>query len=310
MTSTTSFAGVDPFQPRDLTDIVDIRAAVEDRMIKLVDFAPGVPGNLQSALQYALMGRSKRVRPILMYMIAEPDEAALDAVLDAGCAVEMVHTASLIFDDLPCMDDASMRRQRPTTHVTFGQPTAILSAIALLTRAFGIIANLEGVPAATRNRLASLLSDAVGWNGLVAGQEMDINSRSDLRNAADVEQLNWLKTGVLFVAAAQMGGILRGLDGERLAAVGEFARHFGLAFQTADDLIDKTESSDEAGKDVGKDGDKPTLVSLFGPDHARLTCQQHIAHAEQALVASGVNAAPLRDLMKRVFDTRQKVAPR
>ncbi len=309
MTSIGSSAA-ETFQAGATMSGSDIRAAIEGRLSKLITSEASVSSNLHSALKYALMGKSKRVRPLLLYLIAEPDKASMDAVLDAGCAVEMVHTSSLIFDDLPCMDDASMRRQRPTTHVTFGQPTAILSAIALLTRAFGIISNLEGVPAATRNRLAGLLSDAVGWDGLVAGQEMDINSRATLRNAADVEQLNWLKTGVLFVAAAQMGGILRGLEGDRLDAIGDFARHFGLAFQTADDLIDTTGSEAEAGKDIGKDGDKPTLVSLFGPDHARLTCQQHIAHAEQALIASGVNAAPIRDLMKLVFDSRQKAASR
>lgn len=306
---TSSGAFVDQHLGDNLTDPGDIRAAVEHRLASLIDLQPTVPGNLHAALRHALLGQSKRVRPTLMFMIAEPRNPQVGPVLDAGCAVEMVHTASLILDDLPCMDDAMLRRQRPTTHVAFGQPTAILSAIGLLTRAFGIIAALQGVPAATRNRLASVLSDATGWDGLVAGQEIDINYRASLRKAEQVEHLNWLKTGVLFVAAAEMGAILRGLDDDRLEAVRQFGRHFGLAFQTADDLLDRTGTAEQAGKDVGKDGDKATLVSLFGANHARLTCQQHLAHAEQALAESGINAAPIHALMMRLFDARQQVSP-
>jgi geranylgeranyl diphosphate synthase type II len=218
----------------------------------------------------------------------------------------MVHTASLILDDLPCMDDAVLRRQRPTTHIAFGQPTAILTAIALLTKAFGIIASLEGVPAVTRTRLAALLSDALGWDGLAAGQEIDINNRATLRDAAEVEHLNWLKTGVLFVAAAEMGAILRGLESDRLEAVRRFARHIGLAFQTADDLLDGSATVEQAGKDVGKDSNKATLVSLFGTDQARLTCQHHLAHAEKALMDSGISDAPLRALMTSLFQGKQQ----
>ena len=291
-----------------LIDLGDIRAAVEQRLARLIDLRASVPDNLRAALRHALLGHSKRVRPVMMLMIAEPDVLA-GPVLDVGCAVEMVHTASLILDDLPCMDDATLRRQRPATHIAFGQSTAILSAVALLTRAFGIIAALDDVPASTRTRLASVLANAIGWDGLVAGQEIDINNRASLHAAEQVEHLNWLKTGVLFVAAAEMGAILRGLESERLEAVRRFARHFGLAFQTADDLLDRTDTAEQAGKDVGKDGDKATLVSLFGASQARLTCQQHLIHAEQALVDSGVAAAPFRALMMGLFNACQRGSP-
>ena len=292
-----------------LAEFSDIRAAVEERLASLIDLRAPVPDNLRAALRHALLGRSKRVRPVMMLMIAEPRDALAGPLLDVACAVEMVHTASLILDDLPCMDDATLRRQRPTTHIAFGQPTAILSAVALLTRAFGIIAELDDVPACTRTRLASVLANAIGWDGLVAGQEIDINNRASLHDAEQVEHLNWLKTGVLFVAAAEMGAIFRGLENERLEAVRRFARHFGLAFQTADDLLDRTDTAEQAGKDVGKDGDKATLVSLFGASHARLTCRQHLTHAEQALVDSGVCAAPFRTLMMWPFDARLRGSP-
>ncbi len=292
-----------------LIDLGDIRAAVEQRLASLIDMRASGPDNLRAALRHALLGHSKRVRPVLLLMIAEPRDGLAGPALDVSCAVEMVHTASLILDDLPCMDDAILRRQRPTTHIVFGQPTAILSAVALLTRAFGILAALEDVPASTRTRLAAVLANAIGWDGLVAGQEIDINNRASLHNAEQVEHLNWLKTGVLFAAAAEMGAILRGLDSERLEAVRRFARHFGLAFQTADDLLDRTNTAEQAGKDVGKDGDKATLVSLLGASHARLTCQQHLTHAEQALVDSGVCAAPFRALMMSLFYACQRGSP-
>ncbi len=299
---------LDHAPPLDLRDPREIRLAVEQRLAHLLEGKPGVPPNLHGAIRHASLAPSKRVRPVLLVLVAEPSAALEQTALDLGCAVEMVHTASLILDDLPCMDDAQMRRDRPTTHLAFGQATAILGAIALLTRAFGLIAELETVPPQTRTRLAKVLSDAVGWDGLVAGQEIDINGRKGLAGAEQVENLNWLKTGVLFVAAAEMGAILAGMDETRIDAVRQFARHFGLAFQTADDLLDGAASPAQIGKDVGKDADKATLVSLFGAKEARLSCEEHLARADQALRASGVNEAPVRALMARLFDLRQAAA--
>jgi geranylgeranyl diphosphate synthase type II len=307
MSSTSSL--LDRAPRLDLSDPSGVRLAVEHRLAELLSAGSDVPANLQGAVRHASLAPSKRVRPVLLVLVAAPEPALEQAALDLGCAVEMVHTASLVLDDLPCMDDAQMRRERPTTHVAFGQATAILSAIALLTRAFGIIAGLDRVSAETRTRLSSVLSNAVGWDGLVAGQEIDINGRAGLLGADHVEHLNWLKTGVLFVAAAEMGAILAGMEDARVEAVRQFARHFGLAFQTADDLLDRTASAAQIGKDVGKDADKATLVSLFGASHARLTCQEHLARADAALVASGVDGAPVRMLMARLFDTRQAVSP-
>lgn len=308
MTLSDAYIDFEVARPGVVVDLGAVRDAVERRLEELVGSLPGVPPNLQQAVRHALLGQSKRVRPILLFLIAEPGLAEQRAALDIGCAVEMVHTASLILDDLPCMDDAQLRRQRPTTHIAFGQSTAILSAIALLTRAFGIIAQLQDVTEAKRVRLAALLSDAVGWDGLVAGQEIDVNGRDDMVGAEQVEELNWLKTGVLFVAAAEMGAVLRGLEDERIEAVKRFARHFGSAFQTADDLLDKNGSASETGKDVQKDGKKATLVSLLGASRAQSSCNDHLLQAEQALIESGVNADPVRDLMRRLFETRRAQA--
>ena len=281
-----------------------VRRLVDDRLELLVPSGETHPKNLHLAMRHALIAPSKRVRPVMCFLMADPGESLRDAALDVGCAIEMVHTASLILDDLPCMDDAALRRQKPTTHVQFGESTAILAAIALMNRAFGIIAELEQVPAATRTRLAAILSDAIGSNGLVAGQEIDINGRDGLTDAKPVEQLNWLKTGVLFVASAEMGAVLRGLDTQQIGAVRSFARHFGLAFQTADDLIDLTAKPAEAGKDVNQDGSKPTLVSLLGVEQARLTCAEHLSLAKRALAEARIDATRLDELVARVFQTR------
>lgn len=289
-----------------LLDPSAVRDAVDRRLAELMSPRADVPINLQASIRHTLLAKSKRVRPILLFLIAEPNLAEVDATLDLACAVEMVHTASLIVDDLPCMDDAQVRRQRPTTHIAFGQSTAILGAIALLMRAFNIIVGLETVPLKTRTSLVSLLSDALGLNGLVAGQEIDVNGRAGLKGAGQIEDLNWLKTGVLFVAAAEMGATLRNLDDQRISAVRRFARHFGLAFQTADDLLDRTASAEELGKNVGMDSDKNTLVCLFGPGVARLSCERHLANAEQALLDSGINAGPLKVLMTQLFDARER----
>jgi geranylgeranyl diphosphate synthase, type II len=278
-----------------------IRQAVEDSLVGLLDASTAAPPNLRNAMRHALLAPSKRIRPLMLYFVAEPTGPLVDAALRVGSAVEMVHTASLILDDLPCMDDAQMRRRRPTTHVAFGQSTAILSSIALLTRAFGIISELEGVSGETRTKLSAILSNAVGWDGLVAGQELDINGQSQLLDPPGIENLIWLKTGILFVACAEMGAVLREANDHQIQAVRRYAKHFGLAFQTLDDLLDGTASAQVTGKDVNKDEGKTTLVSLFGASKARQSCQQHLALADAALLESGVVAEPLRALAARLF---------
>ncbi len=298
-----------PLPDQQLAGMLSARDAIEGRLEQLLASPTGVPPNLSAALRHALLAPSKRIRPLLVYHVVEPQDAQIAGALDLGCAVEMVHTASLILDDLPCMDDAVMRRQRPTTHMAFGQATAILAAIALLSQAFGILAALAGVDDATKTRLAAELSAAVGWTGLVAGQELDVNERASIVAVDGIERLNWLKTGVLFVAAARMGAMLRGLPDEEVEAVGLFASHLGLAFQTADDLLDSNATADEAGKDVGKDGNKTTLVTLFGEQAALLSYREHLDKAEAALLQTRVNAPPLMAMIARLFERRETPTP-
>ncbi|MCY6380566.1 polyprenyl synthetase family protein [Hoeflea prorocentri] len=256
-------------------------------------------------MRFATLGSGKRIRPILSVLISEAAKGkGRSFALDAGCAIECVHTASLVLDDLPCMDDANMRRGQSATHKKFGEATAILAAIGLLNRAYGIIA--ENTDAADESKTAALkvLSNAIGSNGMIAGQEIDLHQRSEFRRAPPIEDLNWLKTGVLFVASAHIGAIAAGLDETGVKALKGFAKSVGLAFQTADDLIDQSADPDKIGKDVGKDVGMPTLVSLSGPEAARRSCEEHLEDAENALAGAGLDRIGLAGLVDSIFGSK------
>jgi geranylgeranyl diphosphate synthase, type II len=288
------------------TDIHGVKRAVDARLADLAEAAADVPHPVRNAVRYALLAPGKRVRPLLIYLIIDPRHGESDTALDLGCAIEMVHTASLILDDLPCMDDALLRRQRPATHVVFGQSTAILAAVALLTRAFAIIANLEPIGAEARTRLSAVLADAVGWDGLVSGQELDVSHSGSVRDPQQIERLNWLKTGVLFAATVEMGAIVRDYGAQQTLALKSFARHLGLAFQAYDDILDSTASCADIGKDVGKDARKVTLISLMGPAHAHAIWRQHLRRAEQALAESGLPPTLIVMLVRQLFEQERR----
>ncbi len=275
--------------------IDELFAQIEASLEEAVAESAGTPPSLIAAASYALRGPSKRFRPLILHLVAagaEPDRSALRA----GVAVEFVHTASLILDDLPCMDDAQLRRSRPATHLEFGEATAVLTAIALLNRAFGLLSELD-ISADVRLRLVSLLERAVGWQGLVAGQELDV--AGIVADREGLEQINWLKTGTLFVAAVSMGAALRGLDGARSRHLEEFARELGMAFQLADDLSDRLASASQLGKDVGQDRDKTNVISLLGLEQTRDACLNHLRRADSALLTSTIDPEPIRAAINR-----------
>jgi len=262
---------------------------------------------LHEVMHYSLLGPGKRIRPIMCILVSEAAGRQGRAfALDAGCAVEMMHTASLILDDLPSMDAATTRRGRPATYKKFGEASAILASVGLLNRAYEVLAEHDGIDHAIRTTSIRVLTNAIGSRGLLAGQVIDLQERERLQDAQRVEGLNWLKTGVLFGAAAELGAIAAGLEPKAIDAVKRLARHFGLAFQTADDLIDREGTLQSAGKDVGQDGDKPTLVSLLGTDAARKTCGEHLAEARMALDESGLDGAMLHEFIDRVFSHMKK----
>jgi geranylgeranyl pyrophosphate synthase len=223
-----------------------------------------------------------------------------EQVLPPACAIEMVHTASLILDDLPCMDDATSRRGRPACHIAHGEANAILAAFALQNRAFAILAEgWRGGPGAeTRAAIARDLSHAVGLEGMIAGQAQDLAGTDRTIDFPTLEFIHSRKTGALFTAAAALGA-LAARPGER-AAIISYAKNLGLAFQIVDDLIDVSGAEAEAGKDVGKDLKKTTFVSFSGVEGARDLARELIAAAQEALAGFGPRAQPLRGLARYV----------
>ena len=261
------------------------------------------PARLIEAARDA-MGSGKRLRPYLLHLVAG-DVAPRDAVLDMAVALEMVHTASLIVDDLPSMDNALLRRGRPTTHARFGEATAILSAIGLLNHAISIANGLSGLNDGQRGALVSILSGVMGWQGLVAGQELDLNgfSEADPKGSAldRITRINALKTGALLCAAVEAGAILGGRADEERSLLRRFGEDLGQAFQIADDLADMLSDSAAIGKDCRQDVGKETYLAVYGTDEALRRCRALLASADEALVGAGLSPDPFRCMIEAIF---------
>lgn len=284
-----------------LTDLVALRRRVDERLDALLPDATGTPALVYDAMRYSALAPGKRIRPLLTILTARHFDRDESAALDIGCAIEMVHTASLVLDDLPSMDNATLRRGREATHRRFGESTAILAAVALLNRAYGVISARDDVERDVRLRLIDLLSETIGPDGLIGGQVVDLQERARFVEADQVEALNHQKTGVLFVAAVESGARLAGADAAALGWLREFAGRLGLAFQTLDDLIDASASSADAGKDVRRDCDRPSLVSLIGEERARSVAALHLEAAQRALEACAPGRGPLQQFMDVAF---------
>jgi geranylgeranyl diphosphate synthase type II len=262
---------------------------------------------VEAAVESSLFAPAKRLRPILALMVADVLHGNADSVLPAACALEMAHTASLILDDLPSMDDATSRRGRPACHVAHGEATAILAAFALLNRAYEVLAlGWPGGPdTVTRADLAAELARAVGLEGMIAGQAEDLAATDRALDFATLEFIHRHKTGALFMASASFGAAAsRANDAERGALVA-YAKNLGLAFQIVDDLIDATGAAAEAGKDVGQDAKKTTFVSFAGVEGAWQLAAELIETSEAALRGFGPRAQPLRDLARYVVVRRR-----
>ena len=229
-----------------------------------------------------------------------------ELVLPAACAVEMVHTASLILDDLPAMDDARMRRGRPCCHVVHGE-ARILAAFALMNRAFGVLGEgwAGGPDAPLRAEIAGELARAVGLDGMIAGQESDLAMTGRSLDFTTLEFIHSRKTGALFTAAADLGACAARVPAAERTAVVAYAKNLGLAFQIVDDVIDATGAAAEAGKDVGQDRGKTTFVTFAGLEGARQLARELVETSQQALVPFGPRAQPLRDLARYVLYRRK-----
>lgn len=264
----------------------DAAPATAERLHRLVearlDALLPETGMLARSAREAVLSPGKRVRPVLAMLAAAHAGGRAEDALDFGCAVEMVHTASLVLDDLPCMDDATLRRGRPTLHRSVGEDIATLAAIALLNQATRIVLGMDA-PAATRLAAADVLTRAIGFDGLAQGQVRDLRDPPEARDAAGLRRLNDLKTGALFAAAVRGGGLCGGASGADLDRLTTFGEAAGFAFQLCDDLLDRSATPDVIGKDVGQDRDSVTFVDIWGEGRVRAAVRQSLARSAEAV---------------------------
>ncbi|OON64744.1 geranylgeranyl pyrophosphate synthase [Massilia sp. KIM] len=283
-----------------LEELAAMRDELEQRIELLL--ADGGSGSdlLTLAMRAGALSAGKRMRPLLLMLVARDLGCNSQAVIDVACAVELVHAASLMLDDLPCMDDAKLRRGKPAIHVQFGEDVTILAAIGLLSRAFGVIASHPDIAPLTRARLVSKLSETVGAQGLVRGQFMDLHGSA--RTAADIAATNELKTGVLLGVAVDMAAILAQTDDNVCAALRAFAFAAGQAFQIRDDFQDGP-GADSAltGKDTGKDVGKSTFVNTLGQDEAQRRLAAHLSDADRFLADAMGGKQRTRRFVRSLF---------
>jgi geranylgeranyl diphosphate synthase type II len=285
------------------------RKDVESALESWLPRPPKVPGVISEAMRYSLLGGGKRLRPMLVIASAEgtaqvtgsSEAAARDAALPAACAIEMIHTYSLIHDDLPAMDDDELRRGRPTSHVVNGEGMAILAGDGLQAEAFALLAREpQGYHPTllTRKLLAlAVIADAAGAAGMVGGQAVDLaavkpgpHHTPAPIDAAGLQAMHMRKTGALIRASVSAGAIMGGADDRLLAALDTYATEIGLAFQIVDDILDEEGSAGSLGKTAGKDraAGKPTYPSLHGLDRSREMAAACMANAKRALELAGL----------------------
>lgn len=258
------------------------RAAVEDYLDGL--FRDERPyGRLQEAMRYSLMAGGKRVRPVLTLAFCDMLGGDWRIALPFACALELIHTYSLIHDDLPCMDDDDLRRGKPTCHKVYGETLAVLAGDALQPEAFSLIAGAPGMSDRQRIHAVAALASACGGDGMVAGQVLDLDG--GCRSEREVNLLHSLKTGKLLCVAAELGCIAANADEKTRAKVVEYGKHIGLAFQVRDDMLDVIGDADEFGKPIGSDRDegKTTYVDLLGLSGCQALVEQETNLAEKAL---------------------------
>ena len=239
---------------------------------------------LAEAMRYSLLAGGKRIRPTLVLEFCRISGGDIDSALPAACAIEMLHTYSLIHDDLPCMDNDSLRRGRPTNHVIYGECTATLAGDALQAEAFGTILR-SGLPAKNRADCAEILAGAAGLDGMCGGQYLDMLGEGKRLSEQELTEINSRKTGALLVAACQMGVAAAGGSELMLDAAGHFGAAVGMAFQIRDDMLDVISTDEKLGKSVGSDvkENKNTYMALLGAEGCERTVKRLTEFAKNIL---------------------------
>ena len=257
------------------------------------------PSIIHRAMRYSLFAGGKRIRPLLAMAAAEAVSDAPAGIESAACALELIHTYSLIHDDLPALDNDDLRRGRPTCHKVFGDAMAILAGDALLTLAFEVLSKLDGVDAAARIRLVAELATASGTvGGMIGGQVNDLEGEGKFPTASLLESIHRAKTGALLRASVRMGAIYAGASEEQLAALTSYGEHIGLAFQIVDDVLDVEQPSEALGKTAGKDAQqhKITFPAVYGLERSREMAEEERRNAHLALAGFDERAECLKQL--------------
>ena len=278
-----------------------IRADVDRELARIFDSRPGIPPKLMEAMKYSVFAGGKRLRPALVIASAEAVGGNRKAALPTSAAFELIHTYTLVHDDLPAMDNDDLRRGVPTSHKKFGEATAILAGDGLLTLAFEAIA--EEVPGAKVGgdilaRVVSTVARAVGAAGTVGGQQLDMEYEGRQADAAILERIHALKTGAMITAAVQSGGLLGGAGEAELDALTEYGDKVGLAFQVFDDILDVVSDAKSMGKNVGGDArkKKTTYPAIMGLEESVKFGNRLIKEGTQALSAIKGNTEHLMEL--------------
>ena len=268
--------------------------AVDATLESVLPKPHGLQARVHEAMRYATFAGGKRLRPFLVLNSARLFDVDPAQAARVGAAIEVLHTYSLVHDDLPCMDDDDLRRGRPTTHIAYDEMTAVLAGDALLTLAFEILAHPDThASAEVRSALVLRLAEASGANGMIGGQMIDMQAAQSAFGADEVILLQRLKTGQLFEFSCEAGAILGEAKQEDRDRLRSYARDMGLVFQITDDLLDVTSTAEKTGKAVGKDKEqgKATLVAILGIDGARSEAEKLARRAAATLAPYG-NAAP------------------
>ena len=292
-TSTSTF----PQYAQKFCDQVD--AALDE----LTSYGPGCPDSLREAIRHIVLAPGKRLRPTLVLMAAEVCGECNHVSLAAACAVEMIHTYSLIHDDLPAMDDDDLRRGRPTCHLVFGEATAILAGDALLAQAFEVLADCGAEPSVV-SRCCLELAQAAGARALVGGQADDLAAASAVADLELLESIHARKTGAMFRVSLRIGALVGGASDEQYQRLDTYGEKLGLAFQITDDLLDLSGNESNLGKRTGKDDEhqKLTFPGLLGVKESERRAGQLVDEACQALGPFGERAQGLEMLARYVLE--------
>jgi geranylgeranyl diphosphate synthase, type II len=290
----------------------DLKAYLSDRQ-PLVETAldaavrPGYPDTIYDAMRYSLLAGGKRLRPILCLASCELIGGSLDLAMPTACALEMIHTMSLIHDDLPAMDDDDYRRGKLTNHKVYGEDIAILAGDGLLAYAFEYIATqTKGVSADRVLKAIAHVARAVGADGLVGGQVVDLESEGKDISVETLTYIHNHKTGTLLESCVVSGAILAGADESAIAKLSQFAQNIGLAFQIVDDILDITATDAELGKTAGKDlqSQKATYPKLWGLAESKHQADKLVAEAKDILTEFGDRSLPLQALADYITDRK------